>query len=625
MVTVLAGRYELLEQIGEGGMSVVWRACDRKLEREVAVKLLRSGIASDEDNVRRFQREARTLARLAHEHIVRVYDFTTADGQSFLVMEHVDGSNLAVTTRGRLPLAPTDAATHVRPVAEALAYAHAQGVVHRDLTPSNVLVERNSERIVTTDFGLARVARSSGSLTAPGALLGTPEFWSPEQALGRECNEAADVYALGCILHLLLTGHLPFEGEDRLSVGLRRAHEDAPSLRTRLPDAPGSLVQLVDSLLDRDPERRPDASTVAAALAGPLPQAAPVEHPTLAFVSEKPTAFLSPPPGSGRRVLVALLASIGVIVLALVFASELREPLASVPNVVTLREDAARAQILHSLPAANVSVQRVYSTRVAAGLVISQQPLPRTKLTGRADVQLVVSRGTPFAYVPRLAGVRATSASASLARQGFASRLRYEPSWTIRKGAVMGLQPRAGTYLRRPARVTIVVASGYPRATVPDVRNDALASAESRLESNGLRYRLVYRLTDAVRPGQVLAQIPAGGINVYQGTQVRLTISRTLRWVKVFSTSGTDAYESDSFTVPDRWRIRYRLEAGAFGFALARFAWTPEGDLFGGGTFRANVAGTLRTYGVPDGAGTYRISVNPYAGTAWYVEVDALR
>jgi eukaryotic-like serine/threonine-protein kinase len=624
-MTVLAGRYELLEQIGEGGMSVVWRARDRKLERDVAVKLLRPGIASDGESARRFQREARTLARLAHEHIVRVYDFAATGEQSFLVMEHVEGGSLAAATRERLPLSPAEAAAYARPIAQALACAHAHGVVHRDLTPSNVLVERNTGRVVATDFGLARAARNAGSLTAPGVLLGTPEYWSPEQALGRDSDEPADMYALGCILYLLLTGHLPFEGEDRLSVGLRRAHEDAPSLRTRLPDAPGTLVQLVDSLLDRDPRRRPDASTVAAALAGPLPQAQPAEQPTLALPSEKPTALLSPPPGSGRRVLVALLASAGVIVLALVFAGELREPLASVPNVVTLREDAARAAILHSLPAANVSVQRVYSTRVAAGLVISQQPLPRTKLAGRASVQLVVSRGTPFAYVPRLAGVRATSARASLARQGFASRFRYQSSWTVRKGAVIGLQPRAGTHVRRPATLTIVVANGYPRATVPDVRNDDLASARSELESSGLRYRLVYRLTDAVPPAQVLAQIPAAGISVYQGTRVRLTISRTLRWMNVFSASGTDAYESDVFTVPDRWRIRYRLDADAFGLALARLTWTPEGDLFGGGTFTANAAGTLRTYGVRDGAGTYRLSVNPYAGTGWYAEVDALR
>ncbi len=628
-MTVLAGRYELLEQVGEGGMSVVWRARDQKLERDVAIKLLRSFVATDGKHARRFQREARTLAGLAHEHIVRVYDFVSSDEQSFLVMEYVAGTNLARTTHGRLPLSPAEAAVYARPVAEALAYAHAQGVVHRDLTPSNILVELASGRVVTTDFGLARVARSTGSLTATGVLLGTPEFWSPEQALGRESGTTADMYALGCILYLLLSGHLPFEGEDRLAVGLRRAHEDAPSLWTRLPDGPTSLVGLVDSLLERDPERRPDASAAAAALAETQPTTEPVERPTLAVPSEKPTTLLAAPPREPkrrRRVLVALLAATAVIVAALVFARELREPLASVPNVVTLREDAARAQIRRSLPTATVSVQRVYSTRIAAGRVIRQRPLPRTQFFGRAQVRLVVSRGTPYAYVPALAGSRPAPAKRSLAQHGFNSRYVLTPSWTVRKGAVVGLHPRAGTYLRRPATVTILVASGYPRSIVPDVRSSDLATAKSRLESSQLRYRLVYRLTDAARPGQVIGQIPAPGISVYQGTQVRLTVARTLRWVKVFAASGTDAYESDVFTVPDRWRIRYRLVADELGLALTRFSWAHDGDGSGTGSFLANGAtDTLRTYGVGDGAGSYRLAVNPYAGTHWYVEVDALR
>jgi beta-lactam-binding protein with PASTA domain len=314
-----------------------------------------------------------------------------------------------------------------------------------------------------------------------------------------------------------------------------------------------------------------------------------------------------------------------VVVAALALAGELREPLSRVPNVVTLREDVARAQIRRSLPTATVSVQRIYSTQVATGRVIRQQPLPRTRLAGSAQVRLVVSKGTPFAHVPTLAGSPAARAKTSLARQGFGSRYRYAPSWTIRKGAVIELHPRAGTYLRRPATVTIVVASGYPRAAVPDVRNADLASAEAKLQSSHLRYRLVYRLTDAVPPGQVVGQIPPAGVTVYQGTQVRLTVARTLRWVKVFAASGTDTYESDSFTVPQRWRIRYRLAANDFGLALAQFSWSRDGDSLGAGGFLANAPGALRTYVVSNGAGSYRIAVQPYAGTRWYLEVDAFK
>jgi serine/threonine protein kinase len=214
-MTVLGARYELLDKIGEGGMAVVWLARDRKLERDVAIKLLRRFVAEDTAQSRRFHREARALAALAHEHIVRIYDYVSDGEQAFLVMEYVAGGNLAQATRRRLPITLPEAATYMQPVARALAYAHARGVAHRDLTPSNILIERGSGRVVTTDFGLARITRSTGSLTATGVLLGTPEYWSPELALGRESGAGADLYALGCILFQLLSGRLPFEGEDR--------------------------------------------------------------------------------------------------------------------------------------------------------------------------------------------------------------------------------------------------------------------------------------------------------------------------------------------------------------------------------------------------------------------------
>ena len=653
-MTVLAARYELLDKIGEGGMSVVWRARDRRLEREVAIKLLRSVGAEDPAQSRRFHREARTLAALAHENIVRIYDYVSSDDQSFLVMEYVAGKNLAQLTRGQLPLTPAEAAAYTKPVAQALAYAQERGVVHRDLTPSNILIERGSGRVVTTDFGLARILRSTGSLTATGVLLGTPEYWSPELALGRESGAAADVYALGCILFLLLSGRLPFEGDDRLAVGLRRAHEDAPSLRVLRPEAPEPAVALVDSLLARVPEQRPPASVIGERLgeladgSSPRPAAfdaaGETELQTIALPSEKPTTQLpapaapllltptAPAPSTSkpkhrwmrRRVLAAVGASTAVIVGALVLAGEVRNPFLRVPNVVSLREGVARAQIERSLPAATVTVQHIYSTHVGAGRVIRQRPQPQARLAFATEVQLVVSKGTPFASVPGVAGKRAATARASLARRGFETRYTYAPSWSVRKGSVVGLQPNAGTRLRRPARVTIVVASGYPRSVVPDVRNADLAAAKQQLAASRLRYRLVWSLTDDASPDQVLNQIPAAGTSVYQGAQIRLTVARTLHWVKLFAASGSDDYESDVFTVPGRWRIRYRLAANDFGLAFARFGWAGV-DTSGGNSFFASSTGALRTYVSSGGAGSYRLGIRSFSGTRWYVEVDALK
>jgi serine/threonine protein kinase len=671
-MTVLAARYELLEQVGEGAMGVVWRAHDEKLERDVAIKLLRAFVANEPEQRRRFDREARTLAGLANDHIVRVYDYVDAGEQVFLVMEYVDGGNLAEATFGRLPLTFPEAAAYAAPVARALAYAHAKGVVHRDLTPANILIERETGRVVTTDFGLARIARSAGSLTAAGVLIGTPEYWSPEQATGRESGPPADVYALGCILFLLLSGRLPFEGDDRLAIGLRRAHEDAPTLDERLQGDPAA-VALVDSLLAREPARRPDASAAAVVLgeaargvavrpAGVRASAAASRAPTVVvpaerttarvpaaaatLPAEKPTALLparsvtppsgrppqpsSPPPPHRRhrrrRLAGAFAAAAAATLAALIVAAELREPVHRAPNVVALRESVARAKILHAVPGASVAVTRVYNARVAAGRVISQRPAPHTQLGSDALVRLTVSKGTPFAEIPAVAvGVAPPTAKALLERRGFVGRYRYTPSWTVRKGTVIGLRPETGTRLRRPATVKIVVASGYPRSVVPNVENASLASAQTQLEAKHLRYRIVYRLAQNVPKNQVLGQIPGAGATVYQGTRVRLTVARTLQWVKVLAASGADAYASDPFTVPDRWRIRYRLTAGDFGPAVAQVGWSAAGALFADNGFIADTAGVLRTHAVTDGAGTYKLAITPYAGTAWYVEVDAFK
>jgi serine/threonine-protein kinase len=664
-VTTLVGRYRLLDLVGEGGMGVVWRARDRTLGRDVAIKLLRSIVASDAQQRRRFEREARTLAGLANEHIVRVHDYVDDGEQAFLVMEYVDGRNLADTTFARLPLDVGEAAWYAAPVARALAYAHAKGVVHRDLTPANILVEHETGRVVTTDFGLARVARSGGSLTTVGMLVGTPEYWSPEQALGRETGTASDLYALGCILYLLVGGRLPFEGDDRLAVGLRRAHEQAPSLTTLAPDVSAAAAELVNSLLSMDPGGRPDAAATAASLsalaAAPekparsskreheAPTAVTFDRPTGHLAAVWPTVFgpyaaadastltpsptaspqsIGPPvplPSGGRlrrRFVLGGLAAAGL--LAAAFGAWLHEaPVRRVPEVVSLRPSAARAQILQTLPGATVSVRWVYSTRVPPGKVISQRPAARTSVGSGGNVRLTVSKGTPFAEVPAVPiGAPAPAAKRTLARTGFSARLHYTPSWTVRKGAVIELRPRPGVRLRRPAAVSIVVASGYPREVVPQVANADLASAQSQLEAKHLRYQIVYRLLPNAPVNQVVGQIPSAGAIVYRGSRIRLAVARTYHWVNLFRWSGTDHFQSDPFTVPARWRIRYRLTAAASLPVLAQFLWAPDGEPYAGNGFVASDTG-IRSYVVPDAAGTYRLAVNPLAGTSWSVEVDA--
>ena len=213
---VISGRYRPLEQLGRGGMGVVWRARDLRLGRVVAIKVLHPWVADDPELRERFEREAAALARLEHPNVVRLYDVLEDRGQTVLVMELVEGEALDTRLAGG-PQTWDETRKLCAPVAAALAHAHARGVVHRDLTPANVLVERGSGRLVVTDFGLARLARSSRNAPVSGVLAGTPEYWAPEQASGEATGPATDLYALGCILYRTLSGRLPFEGEDRLA------------------------------------------------------------------------------------------------------------------------------------------------------------------------------------------------------------------------------------------------------------------------------------------------------------------------------------------------------------------------------------------------------------------------
>jgi serine/threonine protein kinase len=268
-MTDLGGRYRLEASVGRGGTGEVFRARDLRLDRVVAVKLLHPWVAEDEDARRRFRREATTLAQLRHPNIVQVLDFDEALPAPFLVQEHCGGGTL-VRSAQSAPLPWPEVAGMGLAIARGLAHAHAAGVTHRDLKPGNVLFGDDGQLRVA-DFGLADVLRRDANdvtLTGDGTRVGSPEYWAPEQAAGRDVTERADMYALGCILYELATGSLPFEGSDRIATGMRRINEDPPPPTAFVPDLPPEAEALIMALLQRPPERRPRAEDVARMLAG---------------------------------------------------------------------------------------------------------------------------------------------------------------------------------------------------------------------------------------------------------------------------------------------------------------------------------------------------------------------
>jgi serine/threonine-protein kinase len=252
---VVAGRYELEELVGAGGMSSVFRARDRVLERDVAVKVLHAGLAADSDIVARFGREARLVAGLAHQNIVTVIDRGEHEGGPFIVFEYIAGENLKQLVARRGPLPPARAVELAIEVAHGLSFAHRQGFVHRDVKPQNVLLNGRGEAKVT-DFGIARPLAVSAGETQTGTVLGSCDYISPEQAQGRRVGEQSDVYSLGIVLYELLTGEVPFGGENFVAVAMQHINAQPAPLRSKRPELPARLEAAVAKALAKDPADR---------------------------------------------------------------------------------------------------------------------------------------------------------------------------------------------------------------------------------------------------------------------------------------------------------------------------------------------------------------------------------
>jgi tRNA A-37 threonylcarbamoyl transferase component Bud32 len=248
--TSLGGRYRLDAQIGHGGMSTVYRAFDTVLERQVAVKLMHRDMAHHPDQLERFRREARAVAQLNHPHIVQVIDAGEDDAMPFIVFEYVEGETLKERIRrcGRLPeaagLPVTEAIAYAIEIGRALGAAHDRGIVHRDVKPQNILVDEEGSAKVT-DFGIARTLEQEG-LTADGRVLGTTDYVSPEQALGHAVTGQSDLYSLGVVLFEMLTGDVPFHGENQVAVAMKHVREELPDITYRRPEVSSALAALLD-------------------------------------------------------------------------------------------------------------------------------------------------------------------------------------------------------------------------------------------------------------------------------------------------------------------------------------------------------------------------------------------
>ncbi len=297
---VIAGRYELKETVGAGGMSTVYCAFDTLLERNVALKVLHDQYGGDEEYVERFRREARAVAQLSHPNIVTVIDRGEEDGKQFIVFELVDGENLKELVARGGPLPVRRVLELGLEVGRALAFAHAQGLIHRDVKPQNVLLNGDGLAKVT-DFGIARSIDAVGQ-TETGTVLGTSHYIAPEQARGERVDAQTDVYSFGVVLHELLTGAVPYPGDNFLSVAMKHVNDPVPSVLDTRPDVPIRLATLIERCLAKQPADRPASmDEVVAELEAVQADLDAREDGEGTMIMRKPPVVPARPPEQKRR------------------------------------------------------------------------------------------------------------------------------------------------------------------------------------------------------------------------------------------------------------------------------------------------------------------------------------
>ena len=238
-----AGRYQIIEELGHGGMGKVYRALDKKLNEEVALKLIKPEIALDKGTLERFQNELKVARKIGHRNVCRMYELMEDEGLHFITMEYVPGQDLRGLIRQSRQLNLGTAMAIAKHVCEGLAEAHRLGVVHRDLKPSNIIVDKDGNARIM-DFGIARSLKAKG-ITGAGVMIGTPEYMSPEQVEGKEVDQRSDIYSLGVILYEMMTGHVPFEGDTPLTIGVKHKSEtprNPRELNSQLPDDLSRLI-----------------------------------------------------------------------------------------------------------------------------------------------------------------------------------------------------------------------------------------------------------------------------------------------------------------------------------------------------------------------------------------------